>query len=46
MFGLIGGILGNYCLSFLLGKGKMNIESIVIGTISGGIMVGGLADII
>lgn len=46
MFGLIAGIVGNYVGSFLVGKGKMHIESIVMGTISGGIMVGGLADVV
>ena len=46
MFGLASGILGNFCISLLIGKGKMNLQSIVMGTLSGGIMVGGLADVI
>lgn len=45
-FGLATGILGNYVTSILAGKGRANIESIIIGTIAGGIMVGGLADVI
>lgn len=46
MFGLIGGILGNFSVSFILGKGVMNVESIIMGTISGGIINGGLVDVI
>lgn len=46
MFGLIGGILGNFSISFILGKGVMNVESIIMGTISGGIINGGLVDVV
>lgn len=45
-FGLAGGILGNYVVSILTGKGRANLNSIIIGTFTGGIMVGGLADVI
>lgn len=46
MFGLSAGILGNYVTSILAGKGKVNLEGVIISTITGGIMVGGLADVI
>ena len=46
MFGLSAGVLGNYVTSLFLGKGKVNLEGVIIGTITGGIMVGGLADVI
>lgn len=46
VFALAGGIIGNYVTSILAGKGRVNIENIIIGTIAGGIMVGGLADVI
>lgn len=46
MFGLVAGIIGNFASSIILGRGRMNIESIIISTITGGIMVGGLADVI
>lgn len=46
MFGLTAGIIGNFAISLLVGKGRMLLESIIMGTISGGIMVGGLADVI
>lgn len=39
-------MLGNFVTSIFTGKGRANIEGIIIGTITGGIMVGGLADVI
>ena len=45
-FGLAGGIIGNYAASLLAGKGKFSIQNIIMGIISGGIFVGGLADIL
>lgn len=45
-FGLAGGILGNFVVSILVGKGRASLNSIIIGTFAGGIMVGGLADVI
>jgi hypothetical protein len=46
MFGLASGILGNFAAQLLIGQGRANYEGIIIGTITGGIMVGGLADVI
>jgi hypothetical protein len=45
-FGLAGGIIGNFAASLLAGKGKFSIQNVIIGIISGGIFVGGLADVI
>jgi len=45
-FGLAGGIIGNFASSLLAGRGKISIQNVIMGTISGGIFVGGLADII
>lgn len=40
--GLSAGVLGHYAISILTGSGRPHIEGIIIGTISGGIMVGAI----
>jgi hypothetical protein len=45
MFGVASGVIGNYVAQLLIARGQANIEGIIMGTVSGGIIVGGLADV-
>lgn len=45
MFGVSSGVLGHYVTAILAGKGKVNLEGVIISVFTGGIMVGGLCDV-
>lgn len=46
MFALVNAIIGNYIGCAISGKGKISLESITIGTLAGGILIGALAEAI